>query len=384
MARPAWFSAVLLVGAAVVSGCGPSRLSPHASTPVAGSATPTAASSVATPVSPTPTVVPPDGFAFDAPEVMATGLEVPWAIGFLPDGAVLVTERETGRVLRLVPGVPPVEVARIEDALAGGEGGLLGLAVSPAYERDGLVYVMYSTQAESRIARFRLGEPPEVILDGIPGNPFHTGGHIAFGPDGMLYAAVGDATIAEAAQDPTRLVGKILRLESEGSVPADNPIPGSPVWSLGHRNVEGFAWDDAGRMWATEFGASALDELNRIEPGRNYGWPIVEGPGGEPDFVDPLVTWTPAEASPAGVAFAGGRFYVAALRGERLWRVPLGPDGGPGPPEAILERQFGRLRAVALAPDGSLWIATSNRDGRGEAGPDDDRIVRFAPVRDGG
>jgi glucose/arabinose dehydrogenase len=383
MAPPARVPTLLLVGAAVVAGCGPSRPSSQAPTPSAHASTPTA-SSVATPVSPAATNVLSDGFAFDEPEVVATGLEVPWAIGFLPDGAALVTERETGRVLRVSPEVPPVEVARIDDALAGGEGGLLGLAVSPAYEQDRRLYVMYSTQTESRIARFRLGEAPEIIVDGIPGNPFHTGGHLAFGPDGKLYAAIGDATTAEAAQDPASLAGKILRLEPDGSAPADNPVAGSPVWSLGHRNVEGFAWDDAGGMWATEFGASALDELNRIEPGRNYGWPVVEGPGGEPDFVDPLVTWTPTEASPAGVAFAGGRLYVAALRGERLWRVPLGPGGRPGSPEALLEGRFGRLRAVALAPDGWLWIATSNRDGRGEAGPDDDRIVRFAPLPERG
>jgi glucose/arabinose dehydrogenase len=374
MARRAWVAAVAV---AVVLGCG--------SGPATGSLPAT--------TTPSPAVgsVPPSGvgegvagFDFGAPEVVATGLAVPWGLDFLPTGAALVTERESGRVLRLVPGEAPEEVAIVEAAVTGGEGGLLGLAVSPTYADDRLIYVMYSTETESRIVRLRRGRDPEVVLGGIPGNPFHTGGRIAFGPDGLLYAAVGDATVAANAQDPASLAGKILRLEPDGSVPPDNPDPGSPVWSLGHRNVEGLAWDAAGRLWATEFGEAAWDEINRIEPGANYGWPDVEGEGGGARFVDPAVTWTTAEASPAGLAFAHGSLYAAALRGERLWRVPVEVDGGLGGPESLLEDEFGRLRTVELAPDGWLWLATSNRDGRGEPGPDDDRIVRFPPLEGGG
>jgi glucose/arabinose dehydrogenase len=255
----------------------------------------------------------------------------------------------------------------------------LGLAVSPGHATDGLVYVFYNTGTESRIARFRTGAAPEVIVSGIPAAQFHTGGRIAFGPDGRLYATVGDATDGEDAQDPESLAGKILRFDPDGSIPPDNPDPASAVWSLGHRNVEGLTWDADGRLWATEFGEAAIDELNLIEPGGNYGWPRFEGPGRDSEFIDPLVTWTPAEASPAGITFAAGDLWVAALRGERLWRVPL-PDGRTGTPLSLLEGRFGRLRTVELAPDGSLWIMTSNRDGRGEPSVDDDRIIRISRI----
>jgi glucose/arabinose dehydrogenase len=310
---------------------------------------------------------------------MATGLDVPWGIAFLPGGDAIVTERETGRLLRIRQGEPAVEVGRIQEATATGEAGLLGIAAAPA--DDGLLYVYFGTPDDNRVARLRLGEQPEVILSGIPGTPFHTGGRLAFGPDGMLYVAVGDGTVPEDAQDRDSLAGKILRLRADGSIPGDNPDPASAIWSLGHRNVEGLAWDSADRLWATEFGEARLDELNRIERGANYGWPLFEGPAGDPRFVDPIVTWTPAEASPAGIAFARGSLYLAALRGEKLWQVPLDADGRPGTPVALLDGAYGRIRFVELAPDGWLWIGTSNRDGRGgPPGTDDDRIVRFPPL----
>ena len=315
-------------------------------------------------------------YDLEAAEIVASNLEVPWGLDFTPDGDALVSERETGRVLRIRAGQAPVEVARIDDAVAVGEGGLLGLAVSPGHATDGLVYVFYNTGTESRIARFSLGEAAEVVVSGITAEQFHTGGRIAFGPDGRLYATVGDATDGDNAQDPSSLAGKILRYEADGSIPADNPDPASAVWSLGHRNLEGLAWDAEGRLWATEFGEAALDELNLIEPGGNYGWPRFEGPGNDAEFIDPLVTWTPERASPAGIAFAEGGLWIAALRGERMWMVPL-VDGVPGTPVSLLEGRFGRLRTVELAPDGSLWLATSNRDGRGEPVPDDDRLIRI-------
>jgi glucose/arabinose dehydrogenase len=314
-----------------------------------------------------------------SPEVLATGLDVPWGIAFLPGNDAIVTERETGRLLRVRQGEPTVAVGLIEDATATGEVGLLGIAASP--NDDGLLYVYYGTPDDNRVARLRLGEEPEVIVEGIPGAPFHTGGRLAFGPDGMLYVTVGDATVPASAQDPDSLAGKILRIQADGSIPEDNPVSASAVFSLGHRNVEGLAWDPAGRLWATEFGEARLDELNLIEAGGNYGWPAVEGPGGDPRYIDPVVTWTPAEASPAGVAFARGSLYVAALRGEKLWQVPLDADGRPGTPIALLEGKYGRIRIVELGPDGWLWIGTSNRDGRGgPPGPEDDRIVRFPPL----
>ena len=202
---------------------------------------------------------------------------------------------------------------------------------------------------------------PIVVLDGLAKAGNHDGGALAFGPDGMLYAGVGDAGVPDRAQDPDSLNGKILRMTPDGDVPDDNPTPASLVWTMGHRNVQGLTWDEGGRMYASEFGQDTFDEVNLIEPGNNYGWPVVEGEGDDPTYTNPLVTWSTDEASPSGIAAIGDGVYVGALRGQRLWRVPL--DGGD--PEALLDQQYGRLRNVQRAPDGSLWITTSNRDGRG-------------------
>jgi glucose/arabinose dehydrogenase len=219
--------------------------------------------------------------------------------------------------------------------------------------------------------------PPEVLLAGIPRSQIHNGGRLAFGPDGMLYVTTGDASEPGSSQQAGTLAGKILRLTPDGGVPTDNPVAGSPVWSSGHRNVQGLAWDSRGDLWASEFGARTWDELNLIRPGANYGWPQVEGTGGvAAGFVDPLVTWPTDQASPSGVAVAGGTVFLASLRGERLWAVPVGA-GQAGTAQAFLVGELGRLRTVAAAPDGSLWLVTSNTDGRGEPRPGDDRIVRL-------
>ena len=320
------------------------------------------------------------GGRFGPPEVVASRLQAPWGLAFLPEGGALVSERDSGRILRVAPGVEPREVARVPGVAAAGEGGLLGLAVSPDYRRDRLVYAYFSAAGDNRIVRFRLdGERVQVLLAGIPRAGIHNGGRIAFGPDGMLYAGTGDAAEGGNAQDPGSLGGKILRLRPDGSVPADNPDPSSPVWTLGHRNVQGLAWDRQGRLFATEFGQNKVDEVNRIEPGGNYGWPEVEGTGGRGRFRDPLVTWPVSQASPSGAAIVGDTLYVAALRGERLWLVPLDGAGGVGRPRAALSGAYGRLRHVAVAPDGALWVLTSNRDGRGDPASADDRVLRFPP-----
>ncbi|SCE64163.1 Glucose/arabinose dehydrogenase, beta-propeller fold [Micromonospora mirobrigensis] len=320
----------------------------------------------------------PVGYDLSTPETVASGLAVPWGLDFLPDGSALVTQRDLGTVLRVRPGRPPREVARIPDVVAGGEAGLLGLAVSPTFVRDRLVYVCYTTATDLRIARFRLGstQPPQVIVGGVRRAPAHDGGRIAFGPDGMLYAGIGDALMPADAQDLASRNGKILRIRPDGTVPADNPFPGSPVYSYGHRNVQGLAWDRHGRLFATEFGQSTWDEVNRIVPGGNYGWPVVEGVAADPRFRDPVVVWRPAEASPSGAAFAHGTLFVAALRGMRLWAVPVDRSGAVGAPAPELVGAYGRLRTVARAPDGSLWVTTSNRDGRATPAPEDDRILR--------
>jgi glucose/arabinose dehydrogenase len=229
--------------------------------------------------------------------------------------------------------------------------------------------------------RFSLNDPAhreQVLVSGIPVSGIHNGGRLAFGPDGFLYATTGDASQRGRSQDRTSLGGKVLRMTTERRPAPGNPDPASLVWSFGHRNVQGLAWDDAGRLWASEFGQDTFDEINRIEPGGNYGWPTVEGGGGAPRFRDPLLTWTTDEASPSGIAYARGSLWVAALRGERLWRVDLDGSGGVRGSEPLLVGRFGRLRHVALAPDGaSLWVLTSNRDGRGNPVDTDDRVLRI-------
>ena len=309
--------------------------------------------------------------------VVARDLAVPWGVDFLPGGEALVAERDTARIVRVTP-TGTVPVGRVPGAEAGGEGGLLGLAVSPAFASDRLVYVYYSTPTENRIVRMAyenggLGAP-QPVFTGIPSATFHDGGRIVFGPDGMLYAGTGDATRPQLAQDRASPAGKILRMTPDGDPAPGNPFPASVVYSYGHRNVQGLAFDSRGRLWAVEHGADTWDELNRIVPGGNYGWPLVEGTGG--GFRQPAVQWRPDEASPSGMAIVEDVAYVAALRGERLWQVPLVGDGA-AEPVPLLEGEFGRMRTVVTAPDGSLWVTTSNRDGRGDPRDGDDRILRL-------
>jgi glucose/arabinose dehydrogenase len=344
-------------------------------------ATTTGVASTAPPTVPatTPATTAPANRTYDftKPEVIATGLAVPWGIGFLPDGSALIAERISGRILQFRVGSAPQPVMTVPDVSPNGEGGLLGLAISPTYAQDGLVYIYYTTANDNRVARFRLAEPPQVILSGLAAAGVHNGGRLAFGPDGLLYITTGDAAVGARAQDLASINGKILRVKGDGTPADGNPFPGSPVWSFGHRNVQGIAWDAGGRLFASEFGGTAFDEVNLIQPGKNYGWPTVEGTGNDPAFVNPLVTWSTNVASPSGAAISGDSLYVAALAGRRLWKMTITP-AGLGTPQALLEGQFGRLRTVVTAPDGALWVATSNRDGRGTPVADDDRIVRFA------
>ncbi|WP_084269881.1 PQQ-dependent sugar dehydrogenase [Patulibacter minatonensis] len=321
--------------------------------------------------------------AASGPRTIATGLNTPWSVVFLPNGDALVSERG-GVIKRIRKGAKKATtVARVPGVVEEGEGGLLGLAASPTYAKDKLVYAYFTSRSDNRIVRFPVTANtrsirPRTVLTGLAKAQIHNGGRIAFGPDGKLYAGVGDTGNTALAQDRTKQNGKILRMNPSGSVPKDNPFAGSRVFSLGHRNVQGLAFDSAGRLWASEFGQNTTDEVNLVEKGRNYGWPTVEGRGDTQDgkFTNPQVTWSTDEASPSGVAIVKGHLYVAALGGERLWDVPL-KGAKAGTPRALYAGRFGRIRAVTAAPDGSLWFGTSNRDGRGTVRQGDDRILRI-------
>lgn len=296
----------------------------------------------------------------------ATGLGVPWSVVALDDGSLLVSDRETGEIRRISGTTDEVIGSIPEAAAAGGEGGLLGLAVDPVGAPDA-VFAYYTAEADNRVVRLpydggALGEP-EPILTGIPKGDIHNGGRIAVGPDGALWIGTGDAGRRQDAQDPGSLAGKILRTGRDGAVPPDNPTPGSPVYSLGHRNVQGLAWDTDGALWATEFGPEVDDELNVIRAGGNYGWPEVTGAPGDARFVDAQVVWpSTASSSPSGMAIVDDVAYIGGLRGQRLWQVPL-RGGTAGEPVSHLDGDHGRLRDVAAAADGSLLVATNEAGG---------------------
>ncbi len=344
--------------------------------------------------------------------VVAEGLQVPWDLAFLPDGSFFVLERP-GRMTKFPRWEKGDEPLRPEDGnvwnvagvLAVGEGGLMGLALHPGYSLsdpaapslDGStsslnqwVYLMFSAEGpdevQNRVERFRVTEQglvdPVVIVEDIPGNRFHDGGRVAFGPDGYLYITTGDGGDPLRSQDLTSLGGKILRLDDEGGIPPTNPFENA-VWSFGHRNPQGLAWDDAGRLWSTEHGRSGLrsgmDELNLIRKGENYGWPIVEGDEESGLLRSPVIhsgeeyTW-----APGGIAPVGEQLFFGGLRGEALYEVKV--EG-----EAVTEfvahfaSELGRIRAVVVGPDGMLYLTTSNRDGRGAARDGDDKILRVDP-----
>ena len=380
MLRRAVPTVVAVLALVACSGNGDDRPSSTVTaTPGTGaSSTSTATGSATSSVSPTPRPGPPRVVG-----TVASGLSVPWGLGFLPDGDAVVTERDTRRVL-LIHG-PRHEVRTIgtlDAAAPEGEAGLLGVAVSPGFDSDRRLYFYLSTAEDNRIvwATYRSGRlgPPQVVLDGIPNGFVHDGGRLAFGPDGFLYVSTGETGDPSLAQDLDSLGGKILRITPDGEPAPGNPFPGSPVWSYGHRNVQGLAFDDRDRLWASEFGQDAFDELNLIQRGHDYGWPIVEGQGGGRGLTDPQVVWHTDDASPSGLAWLDGHLWLAALRGSRLWRV----DAANGRATATADffvGSYGRLRTVAVAPDGRLWVTTSNRDGRGSPAADDDRILLIDP-----
>ncbi|MGW1812201.1 PQQ-dependent sugar dehydrogenase [Streptomyces sp. NPDC002125] len=376
--------ALLASASLLLSACssGGAPAADGSSSPSAGATSAPAASA-----SPSADLAPAKG-SVEVVKTLADGLASPWGLAALPGGDLLVSSRDEATITRIdgesgrktllgsVPGVAP-----------DGEGGLLGIAVAPTYGADHLVYAYFTTASDNRVARLLYDEKkpagqqlgaPDTILRGIPKGSIHNGGRIAFGPDRMLYVGTGETGDTGLAQDKSSVAGKILRMTPDGEPVHGNPEGDSLVYTYGHRNVQGLAWDGEKRLWASEFGQNTWDELNLIEAGKNYGWPDVEGKEGEAGFVDPVAQWKTSEASPSGIAYAEGSIWMAGLRGERLWRIPLSDkaDGEPlAAPQAFLEGKYGRLRTVLAAGGDLLWLVTSNTDGRGDPEAGDDRVL---------
>jgi glucose/arabinose dehydrogenase len=316
-------------------------------------------------------------------KVLARGLEVPWGIAFLPGGDALVSERNTGRIVRVRRGGGYTTVGRVPGVVNtvdsyGGEGGLLSLVLHPNFRNNRWVYAFMSTRSDNRVVRFKYAEGrlgrPRVVKAGIPMAAHHNGGGLAFGANGLLFVATGDALDAADAQNRRSLAGKVLRMTPTGEVPRGNPF-GNYTWSYGHRNPEQITFSPNGNLWSSEFGEKDKDELNRIVKGGNYGWPRVEGKDGRGGYRDPLAQWDTDACSPSGIAIAGGRAWLGALRGECVYSVRL---GGPnkGRKQRYFTGDYGRIRSVAAAPNGTLWLTTSNRDGRTTPRAGDDKILQ--------
>ncbi|WP_354253401.1 PQQ-dependent sugar dehydrogenase [Arthrobacter sp. UYEF21] len=296
-------------------------------------------------------------------------LHIPWAAVFLPDGTAVISERESA-LLKVVKDGRATAIGQVPGVIPAGEGGLLGLALSPGYSTDNYLYLYFTSAQDNRIARVKLAEEPggalsfgepEVVFTGIPKASTHNGGRIRFGPDGFLYVGTGDSQRRDQPQDPNALGGKILRLTADGTPAPGNPF-GNATYSLGHRNVQGLAWDGQGRLWASEFGPDVNDELNLIVPGGNYGWPVVTGAPHRQGYCDAKVVWpSTADSSPSGLEIVGSTAFVGALRGERLWTVALSGEEAHAP-VAHFTREYGRIRDVIRTPEGGLWLLTNNQN----------------------
>jgi glucose/arabinose dehydrogenase len=318
---------------------------------------------------------------------VAEGLDSPWGLAPLPGGGLLVSSRDDGTIVRVDEKTgKKTELGEVPGVSAAGEGGLLGIALSPEYASDHMVYAYFTSASDNRIVRMLYDEKkpsgeqlgaPDTVFKGIPKGFVHNGGRIAFGPDKMLYVGTGESGDTGLSQDKESVGGKILRLTPEGEPAPGNPFGNSPVYSYGHRNVQGLAWDAKQRLFASEFGQDTWDELNAIKPGDNYGWPEAEGRSDDSGFHNPVDQWTTAEASPSGIAYAEGSVWMAGLRGKRLWRIPLNGTTASAEPQAFLEGEYGRLRTVVPAGGDRLWLVTSNTDGRGSPKDGDDRILEL-------
>ncbi len=335
----------------------------------------------------------PEDFPYNI-EVIAENLEIPWAVAVSGDGRIFFTER-TGTVRVIDEGIllPEPVIAFGAPFISEGEGGLMGIVLDPEFRQNHYLYVMhtYSEGGRSDNRVVRLVEQDNraildrIILDRIPGGQIHNGGRIKIGPDRKLYITTGDAGDAGLAQDLTSTAGKILRVELDGSIPADNPFANSPVFSYGHRNPQGLAWNMDNVLYASEHGATARDEINIIRPGGNYGWPVIEGGEEAGGLITPLLNSGQVTWAPSGIAFVTegpwqGRLLAAALRGERLITLTLNSNGTQVEEiEEWLHNELGRLREVVRAEDGSLYILTNNTDGRGNPDCTDDKLLRLIP-----
>jgi glucose/arabinose dehydrogenase len=300
---------------------------------------------------------------------VATDNDVPWGLVTLSDGTILYNRRDAHDIVHLNPATgAKVTVGRVPNVQStAGEGGLLGLAISPAFDTDRWLYIMHTSPTDNRIVRIRMENDrlvgaPQVLLAGMGRNKYHNGGRLRFGPDGKLYASTGDAQNEDWAQDTNRLEGKVLRINPDGSIPGDNPF-GNAVWSYGHRNPQGLAFDSQGRLWEQEFGNGIMDETNLITRGGNYGWPACEGTAGDcddPEFIAPKRTYSTGDASCSGLTVVRDVVYIACTRGQRMFRAPI--DNGDLPTATQhFTGTYGRLRTVEPAPDGGLWLTTTTK-----------------------
>ncbi|WP_328998182.1 PQQ-dependent sugar dehydrogenase [Kribbella sp. NBC_00709] len=305
-------------------------------------------------------------------------VDLGWSVAFLPDGSALVTERDRFEVLRVTASGQKTTLGKVPGVVTtSGEGGLLGVALSPNFATDHWVYFYHTASGDNRIVRMKyedgkLATTSSPVLTGLAKNRYHNGGRIAFGPDGKLYATVGDAKNSGNAQNKNSLNGKILRMNPDGTPPSDNPFYSSGgnaryVWSWGHRNPQGLAWDSRGQLWAAEFGENSQDELNLIQKGGNYGWPACEGTIGDcSGYIAPKRTWSTAQAGPSGIEIVNDWIYIAGVTGEQLWVTKINAAGnGVGTPQAVFSGRWGRLRSVTRTSDGGLWLTSTNDDKNG-------------------
>ncbi|MPQ97337.1 oxidoreductase [Modestobacter sp. I12A-02628] len=378
--RAAWVSAALL-GSVLLAGCGsdgyepsgPWRAVPEGEPPVV--APPSQQPPGQAPTDPADPADPGDPAAGD-PNVVATDLAVPTGLVVLPDGSAIVGERETGRLLQVFPDRSPARELMTVPVDTAGDGGLLGLALSPTYTEDGLLYAYLSTATDNQVVRFPLGGTPNPVFTGIPRGETHNGGGLVFAPDGTLYVGTGDTGNPALAQDPASLAGKVLAIDGFGQP----TVGGDPVFTRGHSDVTALCLGADAAVFATDDSAQGLDELDRLVPGGDYGWPAES-----PTTADPVTTVAAADGGLGGCAVTAGTVFLGARDGKRVHIVTLDGNGVPtGEPADVLGDRYGRLRTVVVDAQGGLWVTTSNRDGAGTPAADDDKVLRIvAPTSSG-